>query len=339
VSFGDSSVRSGLPFVAQGKQVRPAPVPARRSQPQAGYALLFAILLSATMFLLAMVAAPSIINQGRREREQQLIWRGNQYVRGIRLYFQKNGRFPQNKDELIKGTLQVHFVRKAYADPMNSPGADWRMIYVAPSGQLTGSVRYHTLQEMATALGANTQNAGNLAALFGGPAAPLAGGNAAVGAQGAGRGAPGAAGGRGGPGAAAGAGAAAPGQTPGGAQAATGFGQPTPIPLEAVDGPVFGASMVGIASKVKKTSLKEYQGKDTYFEWEFIWNPLLAGGPGGTAPVPGAQQPGVGGLPGGITPPVGALPGPGRGGPGAGGAMPGPFLPPGSTDVARPPRF
>ena len=146
--------------------------PARESRPEAGYALLFAVFLAATMFILATMAAPSIVNQGRREREQQLIWRGNQFVRGIRLYFQKNGRFPQNKEELLKGTLDVHFVRKDFTDPMAQSGGDWRFIYVAPSGQLTGSVRYHTLQEMAAALGGG-QNAGNLAALFGGaPATP-----------------------------------------------------------------------------------------------------------------------------------------------------------------------
>src|SRR5882672_8716336 len=141
------------------------------------------------MFILAAVAAPSILNNGRREREQQLIWRGNQYMRGIRLYFQKNGRFPQNKDELLKGTLDIHFVRKAFTDPVGAQSADWRFIYVAPSGQLTGSVRYHTLQEMAAALGGG-QNAGSLAALFGGPPAAQGTGNAGgPGAAGAGRGA------------------------------------------------------------------------------------------------------------------------------------------------------
>jgi type II secretory pathway pseudopilin PulG len=284
--------------------------PARHSRPQAGYALLFAVFLAATMFLLATVAAPSILNQGRRQREQQLIWRGNQYVRGIRLYFQKNGRFPQNKEELVKGTLDVHFVRKAYSDPVGPQDADWRFIYVAPSGQLTGSVRYHTLQEMAATLGGG-QNAGNLAALFGGPPAAQGAGNAgAAGAAGAeaGRGGAPAAGARGGPagGAAAGAAGEATGSAAGETQSAD--GGPTPVPLEAVDGPVFGASLIGVASKVKADSLLVYQGRDNYFEWEFIWNPLLSRGLGGTQ------------APGGV--PAGATLGPGAGtGTGAGTGM------------------
>jgi hypothetical protein len=309
---------------------RSAPRPARRSRPEGGYALLFAVFLAATMFVLASVAAPSILNQGRRQREQELIWRGNQYVRGIRLYFQKNGRFPQNKEELLKGALDVHFVLKAYSDPVGQRAADWRFIYVAPSGQLTGSVRYHTLQEMAAALGGNAQNA-NLAALFGGPAqaGAASAGAASAGAAGAlpagaGRGgAAGAvAGARGGP--AAGAVAAAGG--PAGGSQAAGSGL-TPVPLEAVDGPVFGASLIGVASKVKQNSLLVYQGKDTYFEWEFIWNPLLSRGPAGTAGTPllpgvapqGAQQPGAGTTtapPGGVS---GGGAGPGR--------MPGPGMP------------
>jgi hypothetical protein len=239
-------------------------------------------------------------------------------VRGIRLYFQKNGRFPQNKEELLKGTLDVHFVRKAFTDPVAPSGGDWRFIYVAPSGQLTGSVRYHTLQEMAAALGGGP-NAGNLAALFGGaPAAPAAGGAGAV----AGRGAAGA--GRGGAtGAAAGARGGATtgqaGQVGQGAQGADGFPStdsgPTPVPLQAVDGPVLGGSLIGVASKVKHDSLLVYQGKDTYFEWEFIWNPLLNRGPGGAPAqqLPGAAPgigatggaPGIGGIPPPVAPGVG----------------------------------
>jgi hypothetical protein len=291
------------------------------------------------------VAAPTIINNGRRQREQELIWRGNQYVRGIRLYFQKNGRFPQNKEELIKGTLDVHFVRKAFSDPVGPQNSDWRFIYVAPTGQLTGSVRYHTLQEMAAALGGNTQNA-NLATVLGGGAAAGAGNAPGAGAPGGpavGRGA-GGVGARGGVG---------PGPGAGGA-GAQGFGgpqpagsQPTPVPLGAVDGPVFGASLVGVASKVKHDSLLSYQGKENYFEWEFIWNPLLNRGPGGAQPqtgvtgvgTPGAA-PGAGSFPGtGTDPGTGIGPGgmPPMGNPGVG-AQRGPgrgFPPPGMPGAGR----
>jgi hypothetical protein len=257
------------------------------------------------MLLLAFAAAPSILNQGRREREQQLIWRGNQYVRGVRLYFQKNGRFPQTMEELTKGTLDVHFLRKSFTDPMNTEDRSWRVIYVAPSGQLIGSVHYSSLQEMAAALGGATRGTGNLAAMFGQPAAQAGrggqGGTAQAGPPGAGRG--------GAQGTATAPGAAAGGQQRGGVQPGAGLSQSSfPAPLEAVEGPVLGASMIGVASKVKRPSLMVYQGKDTYFDWEFIWNPLL-GGVLGTPP--GAQQPAAGqppGAPSGLAAPQGQAP-------------------------------
>jgi hypothetical protein len=300
--------------------------PVQRSRREAGSALLLAIFLSASLFLLAFAAAPGILNQGRREREQQLIWRGNKYVRGIRLYFQKNGRFPQNKEELLKGTLDVHFVRKAYTDPINPAGDDWRMIYVAPSGQLVGSVHYRSLQEMAAAQGADVPG-GGLAALFGGapgaqpggpPQPPQGGGGAtAMGAATGGGAAQRGGRGSGGVGARPGPQAGTRGGTAGDAQSSSGFGEESEFaPLEAVDGPVLGASMIGIASKMKQSSLLVYQGRDTYFDWEFIWNPLL----GAIGGIPGIQQPGAdqvpdGGIQQGPAPGTEApVLGPGRGG-------------------------
>ena len=317
------------------------------SRPEAGYALLFAVFLAATMFMLAAMAAPSILNVGRRQREQELIWRGNQYVRGIRLYYQKNGRYPQNREELVKGTLGVHFVRKQFADPVASQGGYWRFIYVSPTGQLTGSVRYHSLQEMAAALGAGVS-------IGGAPAAPGAAGTPTTGASGtggttgqSGTGAtPGGNGGaassnaQGQSGAPTG-GATDPAAGNTGAAGSTGL-QPagmglTPVALQAVDGPVLGGSLVGVASKVKKDSLMVYQKKSNYFQWEFIWNPLLTQGAGsvqagqlpglangntpagaaaGAASGPGGAQPG--GIPGmAPIPGIGASGGPGGGGAGA----------------------
>jgi hypothetical protein len=260
----------------------------RRSR-ESGYALLMVIFMVATMLLVAAMATPNVLTQGRREREQETIWRGNQYARGIQLYYRKNGRYPQTMEDLTKGTLDVHFLRKAYTDPMNTSDGSWRFIYVAPSGQLIGSVRYHSLQEMALALG------------MPGAGQPLAN-PAASAVQAAGQGA-------------AQQGATAPTGVPGQPSApaqgpfaptppaTSGFGQPAPAaPLSAVDGPVLGASLIGVASKVKQSSLIVYQGGKTYFEWEFIWNPLSVISvtpPTGAAPA-GPPGPGQNGAP--VTP-------------------------------------
>jgi len=310
---------------------------------QSGYALLMALFLVATMIILATVVTPSVLTEGRREREQEAIWRGNQYVRAIQLYYRKNGRYPQTMDDLTKGSLEVHFLRKLYTDPTNTEDGSWRFIYVSPSGQLIGSVRFHSLQEMALKL--------NMAGAGQSLANPAAAATAATGQQGTGAGQQGQPG-AGQPGATQqgtgqtdpsaqasatnnqqGTTATPPPSTtglgntpaPGASAFSSGFGQPTPAaPLEAVSGPVLGASLIGVAGKTKRPSLIVYQGGKTYFEWEFIWNPLsvisVGGGqpgglglgtqppvtpPGSTNGLPGIASPtGIGLPPLGATPPA-----------------------------------
>src|SRR4030095_9423005 len=53
--------------------------------------------------------------QVTREREAELIFRGEQYARAILLYSQKNsGQFPQNLDDLVN----QHYLRKKWKDPI-----------------------------------------------------------------------------------------------------------------------------------------------------------------------------------------------------------------------------
>lgn len=263
---------------------------------EAGYALLLAIFLVASLLLFAAVAAPNVLTQGRRLREQEAIWRGNQYVRAIRLYYQKNGKYPSSLEDLTKANAAgVHFLRKAYKEPMNSADGKWRLIYVTANGQLVGSVHYHTLQEMAVAAAFAGQLPGGAA----GFASQLFGQvnqTQAAGAQTGMTGQPGALPGQ--------QGSTQPNQLPGGPQAGVGpngqnsqnslFSSAQPAPLAAVDSPVFGGSVIGVASKVKQSSIVVYQGGKTYFEWEFIWNPLMnaAGGvPGQQLAIPGLNAP------------------------------------------------
>src|ERR1700730_18571469 len=137
-----------------------------RNRGDDGYAVLLAIFMVATMVLFAAAATPNILTQGRRLREQEAIWRGNQYVRAIRLYYQKNGKYPSSLEDLTKpNAAGVHFLRKAYKEPMNSSDGSWRLIYVTPTGQLVGSVHYHNLQEMGVASAFAGQLPGSVAGL------------------------------------------------------------------------------------------------------------------------------------------------------------------------------
>jgi hypothetical protein len=87
--------------------------------------------------------------QARRAREEETVWRGNQYVRAIRLYYHKTGRYPQTLDDLTKGLPELHFLRQAYKNPMDPSGGAWRFIYVNQAGQIIGSTKFATLQQMA----------------------------------------------------------------------------------------------------------------------------------------------------------------------------------------------
>ena len=219
-----------------------------RRHKQAGYSLLMAVFMVATMMLLASAAALRIDTQGRREREAELVWRGQQYQRAIGLYFRKFGKYPTKVDDLVKQTNGVRFLRQAYTEPMNKDDGSWRFIYVGPNGQLIGSLRRTSLLQLLI----STPTLPGGATPFGpGPQPPPPPG---VGA------------------------------TPGGAGGTAGqTGQPTtnsaqtldplasqPQPLE---GAVIGGNIIGVASKVKQSSLRVYDGGDTYEMWELIWNP------------------------------------------------------------------
>lgn len=290
--------------------------PSRRNRCDDGYAVLLAIFMVATMVLLAAAATPNILTQGRRLREQEAIWRGNQYVRAIRLYYQKNGQYPSNLEDLTKANAAgVHFLRKAYKEPMNSSDGSWRLIYVTPAGQLIGSVHYHNLQEMAVASAFAGQLPGSVAGLasqlFGQVNPGLNGGTqfgapSQTGAQ---------------PGQQNGPQSGQVGQPGlGGQNSQNSIASSTqPAPLEAADSPVFGGSVIGVASKVKQPSLMVYQGGKTYLDWEFIWNPLINGnGAPGQIAVPGLNIPGQPGA----APNPAAVPGGANGTNNAPGAVP-----------------
>jgi hypothetical protein len=64
---------------------RLAPTRARKNQ--GGYALLLVVFLTALVLVSTMSIGLRILTEGRREKEQEMIWRGKQYTRGIKLYY------------------------------------------------------------------------------------------------------------------------------------------------------------------------------------------------------------------------------------------------------------
>jgi hypothetical protein len=110
-----------------------------------GYALLLVLFLLALLALGTMAAMPNSITNGQREKEQEMVWRGRQYVRGIRLYYQKLHRFPTQLEDLYKPKTGIRFMRQPFKDPMNQVDGSWRLIYVGPNGQLIGSLKVRTM--------------------------------------------------------------------------------------------------------------------------------------------------------------------------------------------------
>ncbi|HTX13843.1 MAG TPA: hypothetical protein VMD77_01025 [Candidatus Baltobacteraceae bacterium] len=123
---------------------------AGRRSPEAGYAYFMALAIIVTMIIGSQIVMENLVTQGRREREAETVWCGNQWARAIRLYYHKTGHYPQSSDDLENGLPDLHFLREsAIKDPMERDDGSWRFIYVNSTGQIIGSVRYATLQQMA----------------------------------------------------------------------------------------------------------------------------------------------------------------------------------------------
>jgi type II secretory pathway pseudopilin PulG len=235
-------------------------------QGESGYTLLMVVFLVATSLIISAAVVPNLLTQGRREHEEEAIWRGEQYARAIGLYYRKFGRYPTKIEDLTQQTNGVRFLRHAYTDPMNKDDGSWRFIYVGPNGQLIGSVRSQSLLQSALTSSGIT----GLTPPGAGPQPPPPPGSTA--------------------------GTSAPGQaTPG--QPTAGAATPDPLQMQPqpLSGAVIGGNIIGIGSKVKEPSLLVYKGGESYNEWEFIWNPLQqAGAPGQVPPAnqaaPGQQQ-------------------------------------------------
>jgi type II secretory pathway pseudopilin PulG len=125
------------------------------STPSDGYAFVV-LMIAMTVMLIALAAAvPSVYHESQREKEEELIFRGNEYARAIYLFQRQFQRFPKSVDELIR-TNNIRFLRHAYKDPMN-PKGKWRFIHVAPNGMLIDSLTLGP-QAQAQLVGASGQS-------------------------------------------------------------------------------------------------------------------------------------------------------------------------------------
>jgi type II secretory pathway pseudopilin PulG len=110
----------------------------RLSTSSDGYAFVVLMVALTVMLIALTTALPSVYHESQREKEDELIFRGNQYARAIYLFQRQFRRYPQSVDELIR-TNNMRFLRQAYTDPM-SPSGKWRFIHVGPNGALIDSL-------------------------------------------------------------------------------------------------------------------------------------------------------------------------------------------------------
>jgi type II secretory pathway pseudopilin PulG len=88
-----------------------------RGSGQRGYAMAALLIGLSVMAVLMGAALPVWSQQMKREREEELIWRGTQYARAVGLFQRKYANaFPPTIDVLV----EQRFLRKKYKDPITN---------------------------------------------------------------------------------------------------------------------------------------------------------------------------------------------------------------------------
>jgi type II secretory pathway pseudopilin PulG len=227
----------------------------QRRNPQQGYILLTLMLFVALLGISAAALAPNIIFQMRRDREEELIHRGVQYSRAIRLYFKKFGRYPTRIEDL-KNTNNLRFLRRPYKDPIT--GNDFKLLHYGEVQMFAGAgINGATA---VSAMAGGNQNSSNFnpggagqpsSNEEGGPSTPGSGFNSNSSSSGSSR-----FGNSSGNGTSS---SSSPSLFGGGSSAQT----------------LSGGPIVGVISTSKAATIREFNGKNHYNQWQFIYDPAM----------------------------------------------------------------
>jgi len=277
----------------------PRPSQCRRNKPsEDGYMLVAVIFMMAILVLSLAVAVPKVKASIQRDREEETMQRGKQYIRAIQLYYKKFHAYPPSVDALVK-TNEIRFLRKKYVDPTTGKD-EWKPIMFGQNK--TPMAMGFFGQPLAAAVGGGTgPGGGSLSGsgsttgstgLFssgsgtGSTGTPPTTGTTDQGSQtgGTGSGATG-----------------TTGQTGTTSTTGSAFGSTNPTGTGQTFG---GGGIIGFSPQSPKQSILVYKKKNHYNEWEFLYSPLTdqqqmttgtglngvpgAGGPPGTPGTPGA---------------------------------------------------
>jgi hypothetical protein len=92
-----------------------------------GYMLITLMLFVALLAVASMGWIERVDFQIKRDREEELIHRGVQYSRAIKHFVKKFGRYPSRIEELEQ-TNNIRFLRKRYKDPIT--GKDFKLLHM-----------------------------------------------------------------------------------------------------------------------------------------------------------------------------------------------------------------
>lgn len=244
-------------------------------QNEDGYILLILLLVIASMIIFAAAIMPSITFEIKRDREEEMIHRGVQYSRAIRLYYRKFGRYPTKLEDL-ESTNNMRFLRKRYKDPV--AGQEFKLLHFGEARLSLGGAGIPGLTPMANPAGPNAS--GFQSTAFGGSSFGSASsfgstssfGNAnsfagnSFGANSA----------------------SAQNRQTADQPASTDASQPSPedgsdsasVVNPATSGKqpqsqIIGGPIIGVVSSSKGSGIREFDHKRKYSEWQFIFDPQI----------------------------------------------------------------
>ena len=106
---------------------------------QKGFTLMGAMIMVAAMGAGLAVYGQMASHAAQREKEAELLFRGNQYRQAIQSYYKKDQKYPRALAELLEDRRYpnpAHHLRKLHADPITGR-PEWGLME-APGGGIMG---------------------------------------------------------------------------------------------------------------------------------------------------------------------------------------------------------
>jgi hypothetical protein len=109
----------------------------RASDAERGSALLIVFVFAAILAITLYMELPVVAFEAKRQKEQLLVDRGQEYAHAVKLYVRKFGMYPATIDQL-ENTNRMRFLRHRFKDPFTGKD-DWRLLHAGPGGTLIDS--------------------------------------------------------------------------------------------------------------------------------------------------------------------------------------------------------